>query len=391
MAELRGWRPRVTLILVSSFVGLVVAWTAGELYLRAFRPSLTPDTVRRASLEYEATLFARNAFPRMAQVGELNGCEIRINRRGYRGRSFDIPKPEGRVRIVVLGGSAGFDVYAPEGRDWPRLVEAGLHELGHDDVEVVNASTPAHATFDSLGRLYAEIWMLDPDYVVVYHAWNDIKYFSWLEPDLSLLRGYRPMPTSKETGDFVSNPFMYYSGPMDRLLCTSQLWVRLRTRYWRWRLGEIGLEGLHRNRGDRLARENPLLDAYPQWGPRQYALDLRLITHAIREIGATPVLLTQGRLVAERNSPSDLGRIALHVVGLSHRALVQAFADCDRAVAATAEAQEAAFLDVGATLNGRSGYFIDHVHTTPPGSAAIAREVTHLMDGAIGSRRDRVR
>ena len=48
---------------------------------------------------------------------------------------------------------------------------------GHH-VEVINAGIPGHTSGDSLGRLYTEIWQWKPDYVIMYEAWNDIKYFN---------------------------------------------------------------------------------------------------------------------------------------------------------------------------------------------------------------------
>jgi len=383
MKRLDGWRAKIMLTTMSLLLAVVVASVTGEVLVRVFRPHPTPEELRRASLDYEATLFSRSAFPQEAQTGVLNDDVIYINRRGYRGRDFTVPKPHGTVRIVVMGGSAAFDVHASEGRDWPHLVESRLHAIGHDEVEVVNAGTPSHATFDSLGRLYAEIWMLEPDYVIVYHAWNDIKYFTWLNPDQSLLRGYRPAPTSDERSYLISNPFLYHTGPLDRFMCRSQLYVLTRSRYWGWRLGQRGPEGLRRSRRDTLTTRLPQLDAYPDWGPRQFELNLRLIAHSINEMGASPVFLTQARLVTRENGPSDLKRIAHHVVRLSHEALVRAFSDCDRAIEATAKTQGAAFLNIGEQLNGRSDYFTDHVHTSPQGSEAISLAVAGSLRDLI--------
>jgi len=107
----------------------------------------------------------------------------KINSKGYRGRDFQVPKPEEKIRMIFLGGSAAFDRQAPMGKDWPHLVEKELRESGYKEIECINAGTPGHASWDSLGRLYSEMWMFEPEYIFVYHSWNDIKYFRWLNPN----------------------------------------------------------------------------------------------------------------------------------------------------------------------------------------------------------------
>ena len=305
---------------------------------------------------------------------------VEINERGYRGKSFAVPKPAGIVRIVVLGGSSAFDAASDEAQSWPYLVHEQLQARGYKQVEIINAAIPGHATWDSLGRLYAEIWMFEPDYVMVYHAWNDIKYFSWLTPAKSLLRGYRPPPTAKGS-NLVDNPIMYYTGPLDRWLSHSQLYTRLRWRYQSWQLGMIGLEGLIRQGGvdQRPLSQHSYADSYGSWGPRQYELNLHLIADAARDIGATPIFLTEARLVASSNSGVDRQRIVYDLVHLSHEALVRAFADCDKAIFAVAKEKDVPVLDLARMFTGRGELFYDHVHTTPDGSKAIATAVADFL------------
>jgi GDSL-like Lipase/Acylhydrolase family len=372
---------------ISICVASLLACALGEMYIRLTKPYETPDTIRERSLEYEATLFARHAFPQMAQRkhGTWQGpWAVEINERGYRGESFAISKPAGVVRIVVLGGSSAFDAGSDEAHSWPHLVHEQLQARGYKQVEIINAATPGHATWDSLGRLYSEIWIFEPDYIVVYHAWNDLKYFGWLTPEKSLLRGSRPPPTAQGS-NLVDNPFMYYTGPLDRLLSHSQLYTRLRWRYQSWQLGAIGLEGLIRPGGTQQSppSPNPYVGSYSPWGPRQFALNLRLIADAARDIGATPIFLTEARLVAASNSEADRQRIGYSSVNLSHEAIVRALAECDKAILAVAQEKGAPVLDLSRMFTGHSELFYDHVHTTPEGSAAIAKAVADFLAGVL--------
>ena len=267
-------------------LGGIIAFAAAEIYVRITKPYETPDTWKKESLEYEATLFSRHTFPKMIQVMKKRDGTgaAKINSKGYRGRDFAFSKPRGTIRFVFLGGSALFDIHSPEGRDWPHLVEKGLRESGHKEIECINAGVPGHASWDSLGRLYSEIWMFEPDYIFVYHSWNDIKYFRWLSLDESLLRSYRPASiVSKDL--MVGNPFMYYTGPIDRFFCFSQLYVRLRWRYWSWKLGLIGPEGLIRIHDRQISDESDYPGKISNWGTRQFELNLRLICDAAGTLG----------------------------------------------------------------------------------------------------------
>jgi hypothetical protein len=362
----------------------LLACAVAEVYIRLTKPYETPDTLRAKSLEYEVTLFARHAFPQLVQRknGTWHGpWSAEINERGYRGKLFAVPKPTGVLRVVVLGGSAAFDAGAGEGQDWPHLANELLWARGYPSIEIINAATPGHATWDILGRLYSEIWMFEPDYVVVYEAWNDIRYFAWLDPNHSLLRGYRPARTTTAS-NLVDNPFMYYTGHLDRLLSHSQLYTRLRWRYQSWQLGMRGLEGVVRlqdGKGD-TASQQSYPDDYGVYGPRQYALNLSLIADATRYIAATPLFFTQARLVSLSNNETDRQKIGYERVNLSHEALVRALADCDKAIFAVAKKKDVSVLDLSGLFTGRSEFFYDHVHMTPAGSQAIAKAVADFLE-----------
>jgi hypothetical protein len=90
----------------------------------------------------------------------------------------------------VFDGNAK-DPSENETRDWPHLIERFLRDEGYK-VEVINAGIPGHASFDALGRLYSQLWIYQPDYVLLYNIWNDIKYFRSLGPENPLISLYKP-------------------------------------------------------------------------------------------------------------------------------------------------------------------------------------------------------
>lgn len=354
-------------------IGLSVSivLVCGEILVRVSSRYNTPTTISEHSLQYVPSIFARHLLkpnqivkPQLAwgvrPEEEAADLTYFINEFGYRGPSFSIPKPKGIWRIVVLGGSAVFDFNAD---DWPYLIQHYLKAMGHTNVEVINAGVPGHASFDSLGRLYSQIWTWEPDYILVYHGWNDIKYFRTLVREKPLVNHFRPY-------DENTDPFRTYQGWLDKLLCMSQLYVKFRNQYFIWRM-KPGPEGT--------IPEAEYSLTYSSLAVHQFRLTLQLIVDAARNTGATPILLTQATLVSTDNSKEDRKRIAYEYQGLSHPALVKAFRSSNQIIVSVAREKGADFLDLAHMFSGQSDLFSDHVHTTQGGSRIIAEATAAFL------------
>lgn len=376
----KSYQKKVFLALVSFFLTFCLSFIGAELFIRANYPYRTPDTLRESSLEFEPSLFSRHMLPQMEQTyQELDGTGFAtVNDKGYRGDNFDILKPEGVTRIVILGGSGVFDIHAPDHEDWPQLVEDNLVTKGLSNVEVINAGIPGHASWDSVGRLYSEIWQFNPDIILLYNAWNDIKYFCSLSETHSLLREYKPYEISTEYSNrLVGNPFMYYSGPVDEFLSNiSQLYVRLRWAYLSWKFGNLSLEGATNTREN--ANEETLPDNCDETGIQQYELNLKTFVDVANNIDATPILVTQARLVSENNTEVEKDMILYDRTMLSHQGLVSAFEKTDGVIFGIGHSEGIQVIDLS-DLNGKIEYFEDQIHTTPQGSREIAKIVSEKL------------
>jgi hypothetical protein len=71
-----------------------------------------------------------------------------------------------------------------------------------------------------------------------------------------------------------------------------------------------------------------------------------------RNIGATPILITQARLVKPDNTLDQRERIDYHHVGLTHEALLEAFDKLDAIVREVAVKKDAHLIDASAHLSG---------------------------------------
>ena len=345
-------------------VSILLAVICGEFYVRMFSKTgyITLEMLRDRSLQYEPTLFARHALKQEEHlVDGWDGGEWQINQKGYRGRNFPIEKSNTTIRVMIYGGSAAFNLGAPKGQDWPHQVEAILRKKGYSTIEVINAGIPGHASFDSFGRLYTEGHWFKPDYVLLYNGWNDIKYFRSNE---SLLRHHRPYTGEKD-------PRLNYQNDIDKFLCeVSQSYIRIRKRYFIWKLN-AGTEGV-KPRGKYSSKLSPMALA-------QFKLNVELFVDAARNIGATPILMTQARLVTSDITESQKERIRYEFQLLTHDALVTAFESMDKIIHQVSIKKGSYLIDAARQLTGKDEIFRDHVHLTLKGAKELAELTADVM------------
>ena len=325
-----------------------------EFCIRLFSSSgyITPKILRERSFQTVPAVFARSVLPEMAQTVRASSHTVaNINARGYRGKNFAVPKPEGTLRILIYGGSSVFDIYASEGNDWPHLVEKKLRSLGVSNAEIINAGILGHSSADAFGRFFAEGHLFDPDYVVMYAAWNDMKYFARNE---SLLRLFKPTQ---------GHPLYYYQGFLDQFLCEhSQLYVRLRYRYILSK-NRMTLEGNSPGAHSSVISANAL---------RQYRLTLETFVDMVRNAHAKPVLALEAHLLVPHNTTADYAAINFESQELTPQALLQATEMAESITRAVAKSKHAALIDASSMMSGKRDYFADHVHTSPAGSHKLA-------------------
>jgi len=346
--------------LIFVIIPITISFLLGEVLIRKYSKTgyITPEILKNLSLQYDKGILVRNIFPQRIQKtkGEA-GVDIYINEKGYRGKSFEIVKPKGVTRIIFYGGSSVFDIAASDGKDWPHRVENLLKIKGFKQVEIINAGIPSNSSFEAVERLFAEGHLLQPDYVVISDQWNDIKYFRSDESILRQLNIY----AGKE------DPLLNYRNSIDRFLAEhSQLYVRLRTRYylWKYKVTDEGIEPP----GD-------YTDKISNTALQQYRLNIAMFIDLARNIHAIPILMTEPRLVMENNNDSQKSLIKYRLVKLTHLALVDAFNKTDEIIKDIAKEKKVELIDTGNLLKGQDELFRDQVHTTENGSEKLAEIV----------------
>lgn len=305
------------------------------------------------------------------QQYRLDDVHISINRFGFRGAAPPMPKPDGVTRIVTLGGSSVFDHHLSEGESWPERLGPLLALDGITPAESFNCGIPGYSSRESLAFYIDKIRYLEPDYVLLYHGWNDLKY-------VVAFRDGVDADAFFYATDYHDHNKMFKSGRPWRN------WYALQAMYRDWRDAGAVQENIVPPPADptsshpaaaQTAADSPR-PASP-WsespGLRFFESNVDLFVHAVLADGATPVLVAQNTLVT-RDLPVRLRkRVGYQFIGTDHETVVainEAMADVLRRIA---EKHGIPFVDLRSRLNGRPEYFRDHVHLTPEGSLVFAR------------------
>ena len=156
----------------------LAAMTRGRL--RVIRASEHPD------LAYELT-------PGMDEV--FRGADLYVNRLGFRGREYEVPKPAGVLRVVVLGDSIAFaDRMNVEDRLSERLESLAAEEgLA---VEAPNLGVSGYDVIDAVASLEHLGLELEPDAVVYVLCVNDLGVQSFNLPLIHAVESLGPLGQS---------------------------------------------------------------------------------------------------------------------------------------------------------------------------------------------------
>ena len=107
--------------------------------------------------------------------GWIDGGLVTVNSLGFRGAEVASPKPQGRLRIVIVGDSVTFGMGMGDAESFPAQLEHLLHEkFPGRDLDVVNLGVPGYDTRQEVTLLRRNLARLDPDVALVGFYTNDV-------------------------------------------------------------------------------------------------------------------------------------------------------------------------------------------------------------------------
>lgn len=107
-------------------------------------------------------------------TNEAGDIKISTNSLGHRKSAPDSIKfKEGAIQILCLGGSSTFATGVTDEYSWPFLLQ---QKLG-PDYKVINFGVPGYTTLEALIQLSSLSAEFNPDFIINYHGWNDLKNY----------------------------------------------------------------------------------------------------------------------------------------------------------------------------------------------------------------------
>jgi len=343
--------------------GLVVAFACAEVTLR-----LTQPPVDLGVLTGKAG--GKNPMAEWAQVDAFCAYRARpgpyregkaVNRHGFISTpELDLEKPAGTVRIAFLGGSSTACNELPDEETWPwRTVERLRAALPGRRIELLNAALGGFTSFESFGRLWSRVRFFRPDFVVVYHGWNELYYFR----DASSAARWRVREDGSWGFDQPVQRIRIRPRAIDPWIEWSSLLCRIRRQWFSEPLDETG-EAL------------PLAADFDPDAPAVFRDQVRLFVAAEHALGFELAFVKQATLVSAALPPELRKYCHYELHGFDHEAHVRAFGEVYRAIDEEVPPEHV----IDATpLNGNKAYFLDHIHLTRDGADAVAAIVAdHL-------------
>ncbi|MDD4980529.1 MAG: hypothetical protein PHC54_04560 [Candidatus Omnitrophica bacterium] len=115
-----------------------------------------------------------NPYLRYELIPGAKSGGISINSDGFRGREYSIAKPDGTLRIIMLGDSETFSFMLPEDDSLPKQLENLLNKKFHFlRYEVLNFGVEGYSTFQELEMFKTKGIKYNPDLVILNYVLND--------------------------------------------------------------------------------------------------------------------------------------------------------------------------------------------------------------------------
>lgn len=342
--------------LVFSVVTTLILLSAAELVVRSWVYYLREP--------YERFDLVNNTFVLVPGVHRARGNPVVVNTDGFVGKELE-PDGEDLWRIVTLGDSNTFGG-GDDVNTYPARLEVLLDAKAQSGRrhEVVNAGIQGLDSGQALRRLVSAVVPLEPEVVTVYIGWND-------------LMKYDPYGQVRETR------FSLASRSVDSLWLVKGmrklLFFYLRTRLDPPRTGPEGTSG-----------------RFADFEPTVYESNVREILAAVRQLGASPVLITLPTVVRRDMTLDDLREAAVYfpyypsAYGVGD--LIDLVDSYNRAIRKIARDEEVLLIDLASLFAGRADYrrlFYDTMHPTDAGQQLIADHLASELDraGLLGDAR----
>ncbi|MBF0312103.1 MAG: hypothetical protein HQK52_01735 [Oligoflexia bacterium] len=288
--------------------------------------------------------------------------DITINQYGFRGDEITMPKGKDVFRIFILGGSSVFEYVSSEKETFTKILEKNLNSakwIPSKKIECINAGVPGYNVMNSLQTYIYKIRYLQPDLIIVYHTWNDIKYFKKANGkpiDASLVQNFR-----EDVYDYINKSF-----PWNSFYAVPVLFERI----WS-KLSYLGMNKVLYNEDKVKAKIISAPNSFP--GATLFQNSLNDLVTLIQNDHVQVVVASEASLVKADNSRDENASIGYDAIDISHDEFFVAHQTATHIIKQISQQHHIPYIPIREnTMNFTLAEIADHVHLNPAGSAIVA-------------------
>ena len=287
---------------------------------------------------------------------------------------LNYPKSANEIRIATIGASTTANINLSYDENWPGYLGSLVQQaLPKQKIQVINAGVPGFDTAQSIGNLALRVMPFQPDVVIIYHAYNDLKAIRkhvTFKPDYSHIH---------------TKPYGYHQKPLFliRWLDHSMFYVRLRHQYREY---QQEMKKLNALKNERLGKTNRLTHI-PQEARETFAQHIRSLISIAKTSGTAVVLssfatLNEPKLdYSKAESLEGLSQFQkqglyglMHFTsGLSLKAILEGLNLYNDTLKNIAIQEKTGWVDNASLVPHEDKYFVDRVHFSSEGAASMAK------------------
>lgn len=296
--------------------------------------------------------------------------------------NYEFKKSAGEIRIATIGGSTTANLNLTYEENWPGRLGILIQEVyPHKKIKILNAGVPGFDTAQSVGNLALRVMPFNPDIVIIYHAYNDLK----------AIRADRKF--SPDYAHIHKKPYGYHQQPgiLIRWLNHSMFYVRTRNKYRdhvriRNKYNKTAGNKKPGNQKKSAGSKKKRLVHIPPDAVRTFEQHVRSLV-AIADAGGAKVILSSFATLHdphldysdnERNmglteyQKAELGSLLYFTPGLELSAIFKGIIQFNDVLKAIAQEGRAGWVDNAASIPNDEKYFVDRVHFTKYGAKLMA-------------------
>jgi lysophospholipase L1-like esterase len=288
-------------------------------------------------------------------IAGMTSGRITINRLGFRGPEFPVPKPPKTLRLAFLGASTVWcaEVSSNE-KVWPNIVTRSLQRFFPGrQIDHINGGVPGYTLRSSQKNLEHRIAPLEPDVIVIYHAANEL---SGEMRELAVARGLIPNAQLSERSWLANHSLLWNLVEKNLRVIHAQFSARQGVGRLHFDAGDVGVKFRH--------ELTELVNSAKQRA----------------EIVAVATFATQLRpeqRVEERLQAA--GSALYYMPFMQPEGLIAGYGRYNQIIREVARDAGIILIDGEETIPGDAAHFADTVHFTDAGSERMAARVTGVL------------